>query len=126
MAVNYISVGQKIKEIRKRRGLTQAILAEEAGLSAAYISYIECGIKSLSVDALVLIANVLNATADEILRDSLENTVRVSNHEFTAILTDCSDYEKKVLYDVIVATKSSLRENKGCYTSFLKLKNSFM
>lgn len=117
MAVNYISVGQKIKEIRKRWGLTQAILAEEAGLSAAYISYIECGIKSLSVDALVLIANVLNATADEILRDSLENTVRVSNHEFTAILTDCSDYEKKVLYDVIVATKSSLRENKGYYRS---------
>jgi len=117
MAVNYISVGQKIKEIRKHRGLTQATLAEEAELSAAYISYIECGTKSLSIDALVAIANVLNATADEILRDSLENTVRVSNHEFARILSDCSEYEKKVLYDVIVATKGSLRKNKGYYRS---------
>ena len=113
MSVNYISVGQKIKEIRKRRGLTQAVLAEDAELSAAYISYIECGTKSLSIDALVAIANALNATADEILRDNLENTVRVSNHAFAGILADCTDYEKKVLYDVIVATKVSLRENKG-------------
>ena len=53
-----------------------------------------------------------NATADELLLDSLENTVLVSNHEFSMVLTDCSDYEKKVLYDVIMATKQSLRENK--------------
>ena len=29
MAVNYISMGQKIKAIRKRRGLTQIALAEK-------------------------------------------------------------------------------------------------
>ena len=112
MAVNYISMGQKIKAIRKRRGLTHIALAEKIERSATYISYIEGGSKSMSLDTFVLIVNALNATADELLLDSLENTVLVSNHEFSMVLTDCSDYEKKVLYDVIMATKQSLRENK--------------
>ena len=115
MAVNYISMGQKIKTIRKRRGLTQIALAEEIERSATYISYIEGGSKSMSLDTFVLIVNALNATADELLLDSLENTVLVSNHVFSSVLTDCSDYEKKVLYDVIVATKQSLRENRPFY-----------
>jgi len=112
MVTNNISIGQKIKFIRKRKGYTQAALSEKIGRSPTYLSYIESGFKSMSLETFVLIANALNATADEILEDSLVNTVKVSNHEFASILADCSDYEKKVLYDVALATKQSLRENR--------------
>ena len=115
MATNNISIGQKIKTIRRRKGYTQAKLAEAIGRSSTYVSYIESGFKSMSLETFVLIANALNATADEILEDSLENTVKVSNHEFATILMDCSDYEKKVLFDVATATKQSLRDNRSFF-----------
>ena len=114
MALNYISIGQKIKSIRTRKGFSQLNLSEMIDRSPTYISYIESGIKSMSLDTFVLLANALNVTADELLMDNLENTIKVSNHKFAALLTDCSDYEIRVLLDIIIAAKKSLREN-VCY-----------
>jgi len=57
MATNNISIGQKIKTIRKRKGFTQAALAEAIGRSSTYISYIESGFKSMSLDTFVLIVH---------------------------------------------------------------------
>lgn len=112
MALNYISIGQKIKAIRKRKGLSQLSLSELIDRSPTYVSYIEGGIKSMSLEVLVLIANALNTTADELLTSNLENTIKVSNHELTAVFSDCSDYERRVLIDITIAAKTSLRENR--------------
>lgn len=112
MALNYISIGQKIKAIRKRKGLSQLTLSELIDRSPTYISYIEGGIKSMSLDTFILLVNALNITADELLMDNLENTIKVSNHEFAALLSDCNDYEKRILFDVITAAKKSIRENR--------------
>lgn len=112
MAIDYISIGQRIKTIRKRRGISQAALAEKIDLSATYISYIEGGVKSLSLDTFVLIANALNVTADELLVDNLENTVKVFNHGFAEIIIDCTDYERRVLLECATAVKESMRSNR--------------
>ena len=112
MALNYISIGQKIKSVRKRKGLSQLTLSELISRSPTYISYIEGGIKSMSLDTFILIVNALNTTADELLMDSLKNTIKVSNHEFAALISDCSDYERRILFDVITAAKKSIRENR--------------
>jgi len=117
MAVNYISIGERIRMVRKRRGLSQILLAEKIEKSPAYVSYIEGGVKGMSLDTFLEIANVLNATADELLADNLVNTVKVSNHEFAALLSDCSEYETKILFDVITATKASLRGNRAYFRS---------
>ena len=114
MALNHISIGRKIKSIRKKKGFSQLKLSELIDRSPTYISYIESGIKSMSLDTLVLLSNALNVTADELLMDNLENTIKVSNHEFAALLTDCSDYERRVLLDITTTAKKSLREN-ICY-----------
>ena len=67
----------------------------------------------MSLETLVRIANALNVSTDELLIDSLENTVKVSNHEFATLLTDCSEYEKHVLFDIMHATKASMRNHAG-------------
>lgn len=113
METNYISIGKKIRTHRKKRGLSQFELAAAVFCSPPYISLIEGGKKSMSLDTFILIANALNATADELLSDNLVNTVKVSNHEFASLLADCSDFEKKVMYDLAVATKASLRKNQS-------------
>ena len=117
MTINHISLGQRIRLMRKKKGLTQLHLSELVGLSPTYISYIESGYKSMSLATFIDIANALNVTADELLVDSLENTVKVSNHELAALLSDCSEYEKRILLGVASATKKSLRENRSQFHS---------
>jgi transcriptional regulator with XRE-family HTH domain len=111
MALNYISIGKNIKSIREIRGLSQAKLSERINRSPTYISYIESGIKGMSMETFVLIANALNISADELLSDNLENTTHVSNHKYTELLADCSQYEMRVLLDITTTTKKSLRNN---------------
>ena len=112
MKVNYTAIGARIRALRKKRGIPQSILAERIELSPAFISYIEGGRKVMSLETFLLIANALNASADELLADNLDNTVRVSNHEFADLLSDCTEYEKKVMLDVASATKHSMRSNR--------------
>ena len=112
MVINYIAIGKKVRAIRKRRGLSQMVLAELIDRSPSYISCIETGSKSMSLETLVALANALNVSSDELLVDSMENTIKVSNHEFARLLADCNEYERRVLLDAAVATKESLRRNR--------------
>lgn len=115
MALNLISTGKIIKKVRKKRNLSQEKLAEKVNVTGTYISLIEGGYKCMSLELFVSIANTLNISADELLVESLVNTVRVSNHEFSTLLDDCSEYEKRILRDVLSSTKESLRNNKHLY-----------
>ena len=57
--------------------------------------------------------NALQVSSDELLVDCLENTVKASSHSFATILADCSEYERRVLEDIITSAKGSLRENRA-------------
>ncbi len=112
MQINYILLGQRIRAIRTKKGITQMELAERIDRSPAYMSYVETAYKFCSLDTLVRVANELNVSTDDLLIDSLANTVKVSNYEFAPILSDCSDYEMCVLLDMVKATKQAMREYK--------------
>ena len=115
MSLNYILLGQKVKSFRKKKGFSQFKLSEMISRSPTYISYIESGNKSMSLETFLLLTNALNVTADELLTDSLENTIKVSNHEFATLILDCTEYEKRILLDITARTKTSLRENRGYF-----------
>lgn len=112
MQINYILLGQRIRAIRTKKGITQMELAERIDRSAAYMSYVETAYKYCSLDTLVRVANELNVSTDDLLVDSLTNTIKVSNHEFADTLADCSDYEKRVLLEIVKASKQAMREYK--------------
>lgn len=73
--LNY-AVAEAIREAREAKGLTQSQLAGFAGLSEIYMSELERGEKSASLNALLLIAKVLGIKISELVRqieDTLEN-----------------------------------------------------
>lgn len=111
----YENLGRRIKAVRRKRGFTQAQLSEEIECSTPYISYIEKAHKCVSLEMFVFIANALNVSADELLRDSLENTIAVSNHEFAVLLADCTAYETRILLDIVRAAKNSMRDNQRLF-----------
>lgn len=112
MALDYEQVGRRIAELRKRRGMSQLTLSELVDKSPTYISYIETGLKRMSLDTFVSLANALQCSADLLLVDCIENTLVVSNHEFSSLLSDCNEYEIRVLLEVAKAAKSAMRESR--------------
>ena len=67
------------------------------------------------MDTLVDLANALNVTTDILLKDSLVNDSIVLTNEFAAILGDCSDYELKLMLDILVTVKASIRANQNLF-----------
>ena len=58
---------KSIRRLRLEKNMTQADLAKQAGLSAAYIGYVERGERIISLKSLIKIANALDATASQII-----------------------------------------------------------
>ena len=111
MSDNSALVGKRIKKYRKKQGLSQELLAEKLDCTSTNISYIENGNRNMSLDSFIAIANALHISADELLIDCLESTVKASNHEFAKLIHDCSDYELHIMLDVATSTKNALRLN---------------
>ena len=60
--------GQILQEIRKERGLSQEQLGFESGYHRTYISLLERGMKSPSLNTILQLALALKVPASEILR----------------------------------------------------------
>jgi transcriptional regulator with XRE-family HTH domain len=109
MSVDYISIGNRIKEIRLSKGWTQAKLAEKSGVEPSNISHIERAATKLSLPTLVNIANALYVTLDEIAYGSLVKSSHVLIKIIDEILADCSSEELKAITEVIKTTKAVLK-----------------
>lgn len=59
-------VGQRIKELRRKKDITQEQLAEKAGISVDFISLVERGRNAPSLESLEKIAKALGAEVKEL------------------------------------------------------------
>ncbi len=62
------SIGDRLREERKRAGLSQRELARRLGLSASMISQLEAGLSKPSVGTLYAIVTELNVSLDDVIR----------------------------------------------------------
>lgn len=65
------TTGDRIREVRQKRGLTQDQLAGRAGLSKGFLSDVENNKTDIGSTALLKIADVLGASVDYLLRGDL-------------------------------------------------------
>lgn len=65
--INYIDIGNRIRQIRRSKKWTQSKLAEAVGCSTANITNIEKAKTKLSLNMLVRIAEILEVSVDEII-----------------------------------------------------------
>ncbi len=109
--LNYLTVGQKIRTIRKQKRISQEALAGKINKNSSYISYIESGYKCMSVETMVDIVNALGITTDVLLSESLEHNLEVNAEELKEIIEDCTPYERRIILDAARAIKISMRDN---------------
>ncbi|MBE6761323.1 MAG: helix-turn-helix transcriptional regulator [Ruminococcaceae bacterium] len=109
MSIDYVSIGNRIKDIRKSKGWTQAKLAEKAKIEPSNISHIERAATKLSLPTMISIANALDVSLDELAYGSLKKNSHISIKMIDDILVDCTSEELKSIVEVIKTTKSILR-----------------
>ena len=66
-----LNMGARIKEVRKRNCLTQEQLAEHLDVSVEFVGQIERGLKLPSMQVFIKLVEVLNVSADYLLRDTV-------------------------------------------------------
>lgn len=64
MYYDIVESGKRIKEMRKKAGMTQAELAEKLGISADGMSSVERGKNGVSVDLFGVMAELLGSSVD--------------------------------------------------------------
>jgi transcriptional regulator with XRE-family HTH domain len=111
MNLNFKVIGKRVKEFRKSKKLSQEILAEMCNLSTSYISRIESGKKKASLKSLVKIGNILEIPTNILLNGKQDNEFLEYKSKLMFIIEDCNNYEKKVIFDLVIAMKRSLRNN---------------
>ena len=67
--MNKLSLGDRIKEARKKLKLTQDQLAEKLDVSCVYLSELERNIKMPSMPLFIRLVEELDVSADYLLRD---------------------------------------------------------
>ena len=93
--------GRRIQDCRQRQGMKQEELAELSKLSTAFISAIERGVKKLSLEAFIRIANALNVSSDELLMDCLEVRFDIRSSELGQMIEVLKRPDREAILDVV-------------------------
>ncbi len=115
MYLNYQTIGKRIRLLRKQQHLSQMALAEMVDKSPTYISLVENGQKGPSLETLIDVANALKVTMDVLLAEYLDQNTAAVGSELSAILEDCSKYEKRVIVESARSLKHVLRDTRHMF-----------
>ncbi len=102
----------RIREERRKLGLTQAQLAEAVDISDTYMGAIERGERSLTLDTLVRLVNRLGVTVDYMLSDSVSDSDANIMEQFKQII-DQQPIERKQMAVNVLRTIFSYFEDGG-------------
>ena len=111
MELDYKAIGKRIKIARIKADLTQERLAEMVEISPTHMSNIETGSTRVSLSAIVSLANALSVTVDDLLCDSVIKAKVQFEKDIAGILSDCDEYEVRMVKDMAQALKATLRRD---------------
>lgn len=60
--------GERVRELRTKKGISQEQLAELSGLHRTYISSLELGKRNVSLQNICVLAKALGVTPDKLLK----------------------------------------------------------
>ena len=110
MAIDYESIGKRIKHYRTEKKLSQEDLGQIVAVNYQHISNIESGRRYPSLELIILIANALDVSADDLLTDNLKHSSSPVGTEIHDLLLDCNNDEKAILTRTLTFLKALLDE----------------
>lgn len=101
--IDYKAMAKRMSKIRKEKGMTQAQLAEKAGLTNNYISNIETQHSIPSLETLVKICAALEVTPNDLLIGSVQTSNEYLLDDSFEKFLQCTPKEKRLINKFIVA-----------------------
>ena len=112
-----MELSQRIRLLRKKKGLNQGELAEKVGINPSHLSRLENGKYQPSVDALQKIAEALEVTVDFLLSDddSGELEIKIENKSLSErlrLIDTLEEADQQALIQVIdsMLTKQRMKQ----------------
>lgn len=90
-------IGQRIKEIRIEKRLTQEYLAKMTDVNVSHISNIETNKVKISLTLLVGICNALDVTIDYLLENEYHNATTVTEKELINTVKNMGKEKQEIL-----------------------------
>lgn len=106
--MDYYEIGQRIRKIRKARGLSQEQLAEKVEISTTHMSHIETANTKLSLPVFIALAEALEVQTDALLYDQPKDSVSNAFHDIVTILESCNANQARAIAEIIKAAKQAL------------------
>lgn len=101
-------IGSNIYQARKRLGLTQADVAEAAGLSDRNYANIERGLVNMRLKTLLRICEALHVSPDELLiSDALP--AEITPTDLVGQLEECNPRDQRTAINILAAYLNSLQ-----------------
>lgn len=107
-----VEFGKRIKKQRLAQAMTQAQLAEKAGITAQYLSHIENGNQKMSIAVFSRVCDALNVSADKILYNRSPESLRQVSEDIDQLLADCTPTERYAILHLVKEVKKLFRDVK--------------
>lgn len=111
----YQKVGQRIKEIRLRKKMSQAELSVAAKISLPHISDIERGKAKMQLATFTRLVEALQTSADILIRPDIPEVNSLYQGEFDELLNDCTPDEIDAILRIVKELKHSLKAKRDMY-----------
>lgn len=96
--MDYYNISYNIRNLRKKKSLTQERLAELANINTTYLGKIERGESSPTIDTLAKIAKALDMSLLDLLYFESENISEIiKNHKVVEVTIEYINTIKKIL-----------------------------
>lgn len=92
----YLEIGERIKLLRQKKGMTQQDLSEKADISIAFLSFIESGKRKGSLDTYHHLATALGLGLDELFKNLKDDKIPNDSK-----IADLSVAETKAVYRLV-------------------------
>ena len=93
--------GLRLRKYRKDKGLTIEKLAEQIGLSPNYLGDVERGKKLPSMGTFIHLVNVLDISADELLKDEVNRADYLVDYEIGSRLSGLTPPRRTALLNIL-------------------------
>ena len=106
-------IGERIRKARQSRNMSQQELSAKANISLPHISEIENGKKSMKLQTFIRIIEVLQVSADSIIRADVPGVDLLYQSEFSEMIADCSPKEIEALKRIIMELKQTMHSGQA-------------
>ena len=101
-------IGARLKQARLAKNLTQQQLAEEADISASFLSNVEMGRQAMNIKTLISLLDILNVSADWLLNNGTDSANHAAAIEIEKELASCTPKERETILHLVLLMKESI------------------